>query len=506
MAFSKKTALTLVFALIFGFVAILPQQVQAVGMEADSQCIPANPTPCGCGMELKGQPPKCTMTGNKFGCPCKDVTSGFSTDGNCVATNKCLAKSTGGKDGFGLDQIAKILGDLMGKLMKGGDGSGQPATPPDAGQPKYPPTCTITSATVSTTASSTTLSLTWSSSYDVTTASISPEIGSVAPSGSRTVVLTTATPYSMSVTGPGGTASCNTTGFGGSGSYTGGSGSLSDLLFNTNYDTNFNTGTSTGYDDDYTNTNTNTNSTTTSVIDQINNVNLVTVATTSIASTTVPVFRNTTIFNNAAFLQPGIRGDIQVLGGGATVIVGTRDTSSNSEVAGFYGGNTFNGQPLGVVGTLCRNRPWANNFLSKVLPATFFDSLCSLRGYTVGAPAASVSTTTAARPAVTIVQTPIKPVPNPRPAATSTVPKVEPKVRIWAVPAIVPLGSRTSIFWTSQGVTKCTETSPDGSFSQSSLSGGASTVPLTGSTTYTISCLTADGTPVTNYVTVSISI
>ena len=73
------------------------------------------------------------------------------------------------------------------------------------------------------------------------------------------------------------------------------------------------------------------------------------------------------------------------------------------------------------------------------------------------------------------------------------------------MPATVPLGARTTIFWNTENVTNCTETSPDGSFSQTSLSGGAATVPLTEATTFTISCLDSQQNPATDYVTVSIA-
>jgi hypothetical protein len=79
-------------------------------------------------------------------------------------------------------------------------------------------------------------------------------------------------------------------------------------------------------------------------------------------------------------------------------------------------------------------------------------------------------------------------------------------VDIWAVPASVPLGTRTTIFWNSKNAQSCVETSPDGSFSHSSLSGGGATVPLSGATTFTISCQAPDGTHATDYVTVNLSI
>ena len=76
---------------------------------------------------------------------------------------------------------------------------------------------------------------------------------------------------------------------------------------------------------------------------------------------------------------------------------------------------------------------------------------------------------------------------------------------IWSVPATARLGSRVTIFWSAKNVVSCIETSPDGSFAETSLSGGAATVPITGPTTYSISCTQADGKHVNNYVTVEIA-
>ena len=227
-------------------------------------------------------------------------------------------------------------------------------------------------------------------------------------------------------------------------------------------------------------------------------------AATTTASTTpntgTPIVFSTT---TGVFVVPpgGLRGDINTQVTGATVIGGARDTQSNVEVAGFYGSETFNGGSQGLVGSWCKSRPWATNFLSKIITPTFFDNLCTSRGFQVGTPPPA--------PAVVLQQTPkpkLKPVVATTTAATSTTSGVKPKVDIWAVPASVPLGGRTSVFWNTQGVTNCTETSPNGGFSQNSLSGGAATQPITAATTFSISCLAPDGSPVTNSVTVNLKI
>ena len=200
-----------------------------------------------------------------------------------------------------------------------------------------------------------------------------------------------------------------------------------------------------------------------------------------------------------AVISPfGARGDITVLPDGTTIVAGTRN--ANTEVAGFVGGNTF-GESSGLVSKLCTARPWANNFLSYIVPPSFFDNLCTWRGYKPGGSSASGGAAVGTggisgggketKPDATI--------------ATST-PTTEPKVAIWAVPPAVRLGARTSIFWNSQGVRDCLVTSPDGSFRHTTLSGGGSTVPITAETVFTISCVSPEGKPFTDYITVKLAI
>lgn len=686
-------------------------------MQGDAECLPdATPDKCICGPKFvpgKG----CVGPQTKFMCKCTDTTNTFNTNGKCVNTFKCKAESTSGKDGFGLDQVAKMLGDLMGKLMKGGKESGQqgnatPQTPPQ------PPTCDISAGLVSTTASSSTFRLSWKSyfygasgaQYDASgTATISPLVGSVEQSGSREVTISQTTSYTMSVSGAGGSGSCNTmaihTGGGCTGtscdpepepedetgklqaSPTSGSvplkvgfttnGNRADLTIDFG-DNESSSDWENSYEDEselyiehtYTSVGTFTARVTGGTAPASASRASITVSATTTtpgpgpgptpepepvdvaslqaspevgsapldvnfvvgvgrsgcraktqtlyfgdgASYTVPPLPGTIceartrevshtyqtagtytarvtgeapagsepiarvvvrassaggsggdnnsggsstgggsnintnintgtsgsggsnsssletltyefsgddqnakssqarpvpVFSNPAFLLPGLRGDIQLIQTGGTVFAGTRDLSKNTEVSGFYGSYTFSNQPEGVAARLCTNRPWAGGFLSYVIPETFFDSLCTSRGYQVGISSAPPAPTT-----VTVTQTPvqvIKKTSTPtkpavaKPAATTT-PASTSRARVWAVPAAVPLGSRTSVFWSAQGVTECKITSPDGNFSQSSLSGGASTAPITAPTTFTISCLTADGTPVTNYTTVTVSI
>lgn len=200
--------------------------------------------------------------------------------------------------------------------------------------------------------------------------------------------------------------------------------------------------------------------------------------------------------------QSGAMGDIQLSASGATIQAGALDANANKAVAGFFGAKIIGGgAPQSLVERMCAVRPWQNPLLIARIPAALFDGLCAKQGVRVGLTADATSPpaqTTAANPPVTLTQTP----------AATTAPAIAPEVDIWAVPASVPLGSRASIYWRTKGVASCTETSPDGSFSQNTLSNfsGASTVPITGPTTFTISCLTPNGSHVTDYVTVKVGI
>jgi hypothetical protein len=206
---------------------------------------------------------------------------------------------------------------------------------------------------------------------------------------------------------------------------------------------------------------------------------------------------------------PGVFGNLLLDQNGATIFAATVNSANNSETSGFYGSNTVGGQSQGLAGQLCQGRPWASNVLADIIPPSFFDSLCQWGGYQVGQPPV------ATQPQVTLsqqTQTQVATQPQSAPAkpktstpAATTTPAVPAQVQIWAVPSSVPLGARTSVFWNTQGVTQCTESSPDGSFNEASLSGAAATVPITSATTFTISCLDPNGNPVTDYVTVAIS-
>ncbi len=360
---------------------------------------------------------------------CSDPTNG-TTNGHCVLT-ECRAEnfSGAGQSGnAGLDQVAKILGDLMGKLMQ----QGQQGQQGQSQTPQQTETRCTQYVLVS----------------DVSQLQGNPCATYVAPVSSQI---------------NGGSSLSEALGD------TSGS-SLSDALLSN------------------TNTNTNTSETTLNTSD----TNAGTRSTTT-ATTTLPVGSTLLV------PPPGLSGDIQVLNNGATIVAGTRDVNANQETAGFYGAGSFGEQPKTLVGRWCQSRPWAANFLSAIVPSSFFDSLCVWRGYQVGVPPQQSPSlqqkTVSSGKATPAAQ-----------ASTSTASAIPPKVDIWAVPAAVPLGARTTIFWNTQGVSNCVETSPDGNFNHATLSGGAATVPITGATTFTISCDAPDGSHVTGYVTVNLSI
>lgn len=429
--------------LVYMIVGLTPIFAHATQMEADAMC--TEPGMCQYGTRCGENGPPGVL--NK---PCFDHTNGGTVNGICIAQKKCLGQSASGLGGkgnaldAGLQQLGQLLGPLMQKLL-GGGGSGSGSGGGSGGGAPIAPTPGCTQQQTS--------------DFNIYASNpscyyyVAPVSGTLGESGVGT--------------------------------------SVSDRLLNA-------LGASTDSASANANTNTNTN-TNTSVGEILSTVTGGAQSTTTLATSSAGVIQSTTLIvpTGAANLLPGVRGDIQVMGSGATILAGQRDTTSNTEVAGFFGSNTFNGQSTGIVASLCQSRPWASGLFSKLIPPSFFDSLCSLRGYQVGTPQPVVKTQ------VRVTQTAPKPVATTTASAAPTVPA---KVAIWAVPAKVSLGSRTSIFWNTQGVTSCTETAPDGSFSQSSLSGGASTVPITTATTFTISCLAPDGSHVTDYVTVNLAI
>lgn len=207
----------------------------------------------------------------------------------------------------------------------------------------------------------------------------------------------------------------------------------------------------------------------------------------------------TTTTGDVKAASPGLSGDVRIGSAGATIFANLRQ--GLSEVAGFFGGSTGGAsQALSAAGRLCSSRPWSGSFIGNVIPSSFFDGLCEWRGYQPGLVTPTNTEKTAnvvaAQNRVTQQQNSI----SLQPGASD----VPPEVDIWAEPSSVRLGTRTYIFWNARGVVSCKGSGP--SFSQSTLSGGASTVPITGPTTFDIVCLTSASTTVRDSVTVQIAI
>ncbi|HUO50407.1 MAG TPA: hypothetical protein VMU25_02490 [Candidatus Paceibacterota bacterium] len=444
-----KIRIALVSALL-AFVPLVASAQLGADTGSDAQCVPLQPV-CGCHMVMQNG--KCVGGANQFTCPCSQTDNGFTTSGICLADMKCHAQSTGGKSpDQGLSQLGQMLGQLMQQLMKAGQGGG-------GGGSGSPTGSTGTTCT------------TYTPTSDPTQVGINPCLYYVPSAASQITTggITTGT--------QGSSANDLLNALGGSGS-TG---------------TTVSIGTATGGSSDTTGGNTTATQPSASLSQAV---------LTNIGA--LGLTASSTSQQGQGFASiPGVVGNILFNNNGATIYASTINAANNSALSGFYGSDTAGAQPQGVVASMCQNRPWASNFLTNFVPASFFDSLCQWGGYQVGQPPATqtpqvslsqqhVPTQTGSTPTATV--------------ATSTGPTVPPQVQIWAVPASVTLGARTSVFWRTQGVTSCTETSPDGSFSQNTLQGAGATVPITAATTYTISCIDPSGNPVTGYVTVNLKI
>ena len=240
-----------------------------------------------------------------------------------------------------------------------------------------------------------------------------------------------------------------------------------------------------------TNTNTNTNVSDTLLKNQTD--------TSANSNTQSGSNTNTSPTSNTAKLTPGLSGDVRIGSAGATIIANLRQ--GLSEVAGFFGGSTGGASgALSAAGKLCSSRPWSGSFVSNLIPTSFFDGLCEWRGYQVG-------TVAPKNPSKNVGIIPSSSVRAQQQSGISLQIQdsdIPPEADIWAEPASVRLGTRTYIFWNARGVASCAESGP--SFSQNSLSGGASTVPISGPTTFNIECMTSASTTIKDSVTVQIAI
>lgn len=444
----------------------LPLLVRGVGLESDAQCVPVILT-CPCNMVMNPQTQQCEPGLNKHQCPCTDTTNGKTTKGTCQADQRCKGKTSEGQDGKSneisaetLSKLGEAIKGIMDKLKGGGGGGGSPppqSPPPGGGDQSNQSRC---------------------GAFASFSSLLPSQFGSHATSGSLIARNLENTLGSSNAQDP----SCNNNpllplpinpinpipqtnpilplpinpilpNIG------------SQILSNLNNNTNLNT-----------TPNTNKNP----------------------LPSQVPFTLTNNLLGNRSTVgvpQLGFSGDLKVVPKGASLFFAVQN--GGGTVAGFYGGNILGDTPPeSIITGWCKDRPWATNFLAKLVAPALFDGLCKWRGYQVGTPE-EVPVIQNRKPAVA-------PKPKPPVVPEITIPTITAKVAIWAVPAVVPIGARTSIYWNTQGVTGCKETSPDGSFSQASVSGGAATVPLTAATTFTISCLTASSTPITDYVTVQI--
>lgn len=441
MRFVASTITTVIFL----FSLAIPFETYAAFKMGDmqcaaSQCNPSNP---------KG-PPCASIT-------CFDTTNGIKTTGICVNSSPGFCKGTGfegpGGDMKGIEgALGKMLETLMGKLMEamkgkqgggGQQGGGAGATPSQL----YP-------ACVRNTATNT----------------VSP-IPCTETNGTVN--------YGTGTTGTTGTGSIN--------------GNTSDILLNA---LDGGSGSiETGAPATTTNTNVNTNSNTNSVTTDV----------------TTPTQSTVIIQGGQAGVQPSsqlsqqqgmLQGDIVVGGTGGMLYVRSRDPQSNTEVAGFFGGNTIGQQQSSsLIGNMCSTRPWSGGLLGGLITPGFFDGLCQRFGYQVGAiPVTSSGTGSVVprKPTITITQQPVTPAVGAEPAV------LQPMADIWANPASVRLGARTYIFWSTRDVESCVVSGP--SFSHNTLSGGASTVPLSDASTFTIECKTADSQTVRDSVRVNLAL
>ena len=208
--------------------------------------------------------------------------------------------------------------------------------------------------------------------------------------------------------------------------------------------------------------------------------------------------------------QSGTWGDIQANASGVTITASAHDTDGRTGVGGFYGYNTVPGvQPLDLARQMCVARPWGTPSATAIIPPSFYDSICTARGYKTSAATPASKTGTGAGSATqkssassSSAKTSAATSSPAKPAA----PTVPPKVYITAVPSSVKLGSRTSIFWNAVGVKSCLITSPDGSFGARTLYGAASTVALTGETVFSIVCIKPDDSQISNFIKVKLAI
>lgn len=401
--------------------------------------------------------PKAPILG-VIGKPCQETANGKTCTGKCISVGICKAAGCdgigGGSEAAGIGKALEAAMGMLKDLLKpkgGGGGGGGGGAPPGGFPSTGPlyPTCVHNEATKT-----------------------------VAP---------------IPCTEANGQINYGGNGFTDSGLTGDGGGSLgnstADALLNAlnggglNLDANTNASTDTEKVDPGTENSSNTNT-----------------GTTSQKQTKI-------VIEGEGSLQPGqnqegsLQGDILVGGSGGLLYARSRDLEKNTEVAGFYGGNvTGQTQSSGLIGRMCRTRPWGNGMLGGLISGNFFDGLCKRFGYSVGeiaVPQGGGGGGASRGPSISIQGSKSRP-------ATTSMPAIQPEVDIWANPSSVRLGTRTYIFWNTRDVESCVETGP--SFSHNTLSGGASTVPLSDASIFSIECKTIDGRTITDSVRVTIAL
>ncbi len=454
---------------------ITPQFVYAAFGQANEQCIPVVDEKCPCTQNWFCDKKGCGCKGpikNKWMCKCVDTTANGVTTGHCVMGSICHGDSnssdTGQQGGgLGMEQLMSAMKGIMDALKGGGGGGGGGG---DSGGGMGSQGCTTFYQT------------SIQGNPDPCSYYVPSPLDFTIPGGTTTLPGLTCTTYTPTAVQNDPTP-CTF--------YVPGGATGSDACASYTATAIINDPTPCKFYSPLAGNNAGSNT-----------------AGSGKSSTTVNVFVNaaaqgpaffSNILNSISGMGGG-GGDIDVRDSGATIYAGNADTKTNSGIAGFFGGDATNGQTgSGIITRLCISRPWAGALLSILIPPTFFDTLCKLRGYQVGS--------TPPPPVKTVSQT-VTPTRYTPPPATikGSAQTVAPQADIWAVPLRVPIGARTSIFWSSKGVKSCTVSSPDGNFHETALSGGGSTVPIVTATTFTISCIAHDDSHVTNSVTVYLKI
>jgi hypothetical protein len=216
-------------------------------------------------------------------------------------------------------------------------------------------------------------------------------------------------------------------------------------------------------------------------------------------------------------VQSGTWGDIKADVSGVTITAGGHGTDGRTGIAGFYGYDAVMGVTSpNLAKQMCAARPWGNLAAASIIQPSFFDSICVARGFKEAAilPAANSASAGADNATKNSGTASLSEISNAAKKVTTTAETSKagpvlaapaPRVDIYAVPARVRIGSRSSIYWNSKGVTSCVASSPDGSFNEGTLNGAAGTVALYANTEFTIICNTPDGSSVSNSVTVETS-